>query len=84
MVESPSVRYERFEDAHTVVRAADDKEVTVRGGLAVGRDVLRTAALAAHPPSDDELRAMLPPERSSTPDRSPMWLAREVARFLFG
>ncbi|GHH39421.1 hypothetical protein [Lentzea cavernae] len=85
VVESPSLlRYERFEDTHTVVRPVGGKEVTVRGGLAVGRDVLRTAALAAHPPSDDELRAMLPQERPSTPDRSPMWLAREVARTLFG
>ncbi|MFD5830050.1 hypothetical protein [Lentzea sp. NPDC060358] len=84
VVESPSVRYERFEDVHAVVRAVDGREVTVLGGLAVGRDVLRTAALAAHRPSDDELRDMLPAERASGPDRSPLGLAREVARTLFG
>ncbi|HEX7301269.1 hypothetical protein [Lentzea sp.] len=84
VVESPSVRYERFEDAHVYVRVVDGKEVTVRGGLAVGRDVLRTAALAAHPATDDELRAMLPVEQPSTPDRSPMGVARHLARVLFG
>ncbi|MFD9701068.1 hypothetical protein [Lentzea sp. NPDC059081] len=83
-VESPSLRYERFEDAHTVVRVVDGKEVTVRGGMAVGRDVLRTAALAARPPTRDEVRAMLPPPRPAGPDRSPMGAARDAARVLFG
>ncbi len=83
-VESSVLRYERFEDAHAYVRLVDGKEVTVRGGMAVGREVLRTAALAAHPPTDDEMRAMLPAERPSQRDRSPMGTVRDLARVLFG
>lgn len=83
-VESPALRYERFEDAHEYVRVAGSQEIRVRGGMAVGKDVLRTAVLAAHPATDDDLRLLLPASPPSTPERSPVGVVRELARALYG
>jgi hypothetical protein len=82
-VESRSLRYERYDDNQGYVRLVGDREVRVQGGMAVTRDVLRTAALTAHPATDDDLRLLLPPS-PSTPDRSVLGAVRRLAGALYG
>ncbi|HWO59869.1 MAG TPA: hypothetical protein VNO31_07540 [Umezawaea sp.] len=83
-VESPVLRYERYGDDHGYVRTVDGLEVRVQGGLAVGKDVLRTAALAARRATDDDLLLILPPPPPTPPDHSVRAGVRELARALFG
>lgn len=82
-VESPTLRYERYEDQHVYLRTAGDREIRALGGLSVGRDVLRAAVQNARPATDDDLRLMLPPTPSKQ-DRSVMAAARGLARALYG
>jgi hypothetical protein len=83
-VESPTLRYERFADEQVYLVIGGGREFEVRGGAAVDRTVLRTAALTARPATDEEVLAMLPPPPPSTPDRSVMARVRQLARDLFG
>lgn len=83
-VESPVLRYERFTNEHRYVRLVNGVELSVKGGMAVSRDVLRTAALDARPATDDELLEVLPPVPRSQKDRTVMGAVRELARDLFG
>jgi hypothetical protein len=78
------LRYERYESEHGYVRIVDGLAVRVQGGMAVGKDVLRTAALAARPATDDDLRLMLPPPPTMPPDHSVRAGVRDLARALFG
>ncbi|WP_143035860.1 cytochrome d ubiquinol oxidase subunit II [Lentzea fradiae] len=84
VTESPGLRYQRFEDNHGYTRVVEDKELTVRGGMAVSRDVLRTAALDARQPTEEEVDAML---ETGQPAPRGGWMRQAVrgaARFLFG
>ncbi|ANZ39914.1 hypothetical protein BBK82_31615 [Lentzea guizhouensis] len=83
-VETASLRYELFEDAQAYTRYLVGREVEVRGGLAVDRGTLRTAALELRPATDGEAWEVLPEPRPSTPDRPVREVARELARDLFG
>ncbi len=83
-VESTSLRYELFDDVQAYTRFVMGREVEVRAGLGVDRDLLRAAALAVRPATDREAWEALPEPRPSAPDRSVRGLARELARDLFG
>ncbi|MEV0675337.1 hypothetical protein AB0I60_02310 [Actinosynnema sp. NPDC050436] len=83
-VESPSLRFVRSEVDHQYVRVVGTTEVRVRGGMAVGRDVLRAAVLAAHPATEADLSRILPAAQWPKPEPSVLGAVREVARSLFG
>jgi hypothetical protein len=73
--DGPGVTYVRMEDKHGYRVRRDQVDVEVFGGLRVDKALLRQAALAARPATDDELRRVLPPLKPSTPvDRLRRWL----------
>ncbi|NYH40383.1 hypothetical protein HNR22_000110 [Micromonospora jinlongensis] len=63
--EAAGLTYVRREDSHAYVLRRGDVNVEVAGGVSVSRSLLREAALAARPASEDELLRALPP----LPDR---------------
>ncbi|WP_424186771.1 hypothetical protein ACOBQX_02760 [Actinokineospora sp. G85] len=81
-VAAPNLRYERGDREQRYVRTDGGQEIVVSAGMAVDRDVLRTATLDARPPADDELRLMLRPAPTA-PVRSVMGAIRALARALF-
>ena len=73
--EGAGLTYVRREDGHGYVLRRGDVNVAVTGDVSVNRSLLRDAALAARPASQDELlRALpLPPDRDLL-DRLRAWL----------
>lgn len=61
--ERPDLRYERTTEDHAYYVQRGTARIKVRGTLGVSRDVLRTAALAVRPATDNEITSMLPPAR---------------------
>jgi hypothetical protein len=59
--ERPDLFYRRLTDKHVYLHQRGGVEVRVLGGLGVDRNLLRDAALAARPATDEELLTMLPP-----------------------
>ncbi len=59
--ERPGLYYRRLADKHLYLARHGSMEVRVMGGLGVGRDVLRDAAVSARHATDDELMTILPP-----------------------
>ncbi|PYC74965.1 hypothetical protein C7C45_03505 [Micromonospora arborensis] len=73
--EGAGLTYVRREDSHAYVLRRGDVDVGVTGGVSVGRELLRDAALSARPASEDELlRALPPPPDRDLLDRLRAWL----------
>ncbi|WP_328375525.1 hypothetical protein OHQ88_13290 [Micromonospora zamorensis] len=73
--EGAGLTYVRREDSHAYVLRRGDVDVGVTGGVSVDRSLLRDAALAARPASEDELlRALPPPPDRDLLDRLRAWL----------
>ncbi|MGC4749882.1 hypothetical protein ACLQ28_30110 [Micromonospora sp. DT201] len=73
--EGNGLTYVRREDSHAYVLRRGDVHVAVTGGVSVDRSLLRDAALAARPASEDELlRALPPPPNRDLLDRLRAWL----------
>ncbi|WP_121391256.1 hypothetical protein [Actinokineospora cianjurensis] len=81
--ESPTLRYELFDDTQQYIRVIGTQETQISASRTVDRDTLRTAAQSAHPASDDDIRFMLPLPRPKQ-DRSVMASVRDLAEAMFG
>jgi hypothetical protein len=80
--EHPGLAYWRLTDKQMYVSQRGPVEVRVIGGLGVDRNLLRDAALASRPATDDELLTMLPP----APDRPTTFMdsVKSFAKWVFG